>query len=274
MLGGAPANFALHARALGADAALVSRVGDDARGHEIIERLGTAGLPTHLIAVDASAPTGTVVVELAGVGQPNYTICEAVAWDRIEASASARAAVAKCDAVCFGSLAQRAPASRDAVRALVAAARPEALRVFDINLRQSFYSREIVEASLELANVLKLNDAELPVLAGMFSLGGDARSQLAQLARIFGLRTIALTRGGRGSLLLDRNEFSEHAGLVAEVQDTVGAGDAFTAALVRGLLHDWPLAATNQRANEVAAFVCSQSGATPPLSAEMRAKFA
>lgn len=273
VLGGAPANFAVHARSLGANAALVSRVGNDEPGREMLERLAAVGLPKTLIAVDAHAPTGTVSVKLGADGQPHYAIHENVAWDAITADASARVIAAAADAICFGSLAQRAPVSRAAIRELIATLPPNALRVFDINLRQSFYSREIIEESLALANVLKLNDAELPVLAGMFRLTGDALEQMAELARRFELRAIALTRGGAGSLLFHEHHWSQHPGIAADVRDTIGAGDAFTAAFVLGLLHRWPLAEIDLRANEVAAFVCSQRGATPPLPEELRAPF-
>jgi fructokinase len=260
VLGGAPANFACHARALGADTTLVSRVGDDDLGREILRRLDAHDA----VQMDTQRPTGTVSVQLSADGQPQYTIHENAAWDAIEADDCAREA----DAVCFGSLAQRSPISRASIRQMIALTRADALRVFDINLRQSFYSCELIEASLTLANVLKLNDAELPVLEEMFALHG-----LKAIAEHFALRTIALTRGGQGSVIFDRGEFSEHPGIAATVRDTIGAGDAFTAALTLGLLADWPLPRINQRANEVAAFVCSQSGATPALPAALRSSF-
>jgi len=260
-LGGAPTNFAYHAHALGAEALIVSRVGSDPLGREILDRLRVLGLPTNGIGVDDTAPTGTVTVEVQPDGQPRFTIHENVAWDRIEAVENAQA-----DAICFGTLAQRCPASRNAIRRNISGTRASALRVFDINLRQQFYSRDIIESSLGLANALKLNDAELPVLAAMFGLDGGARAQLAALARRFDLRAVALTRGAAGSLLLANGVWSEHAGIRVKVVDSVGAGDAFTAAWTLGLLAGQPLDTINQRANEVAAFVCTQSGATPVYS--------
>ena len=289
-LGGAPANFAYHAHALGAEARVVSRVGDDPLGREILDRLRALGLTTDGIGVDTNAPTGTVSVELAADGQPRFIIHENVAWDRLVADDASLAFAARADAVCFGSLAQRRKPSRSSIRALVAATPATALRVFDINLRQQFYSREIIETSLRLANVLKLNDQELPVLAAMFGLRGGVREQLAALAQQFGLRAVALTRGAHGSLfyavtpkvaasLRDANiygdrsrsdrttlgEWSDHPGLAVKVADTIGAGDAFTAALTLGLLAGRPLDDINRHANEVAAYVCSQPGATPPM---------
>jgi fructokinase len=271
-LGGAPANFTCHARALGADATLISRVGHDDLGREIIARLDALGVNTGSIAMDARHPTGTVSIEL-DAGQPRYVIHENVAWDFIEATPDALADVRSADAVCFGTLAQRAETSRLAIRSLVSASAPDTLRVCDINLRQHFYSQELIAESLVLANVLKLNDAELPVLAALFGLMGDTRAQVAALAARFSLRLVVLTRGAQGSLLFDGTNCSEHPGIDVPVKDTIGAGDSFTAATVLGFLAGWELGRINAFANEVAAFVCSHHGATPPLPEDMRAAF-
>ena len=262
-LGGAPANFAYHAHALGAETRVVSRVGNDPLGREILDRLRASGVPTEGVSTDPDAPTGTVSVELAADGQPRFIIHENVAWDRLADDDASRAFAARADAVCFGSLAQRREPSRSTIRAMVAATPATALRVFDINLRQSFYSQETIEASLRLANVLKLNDQELPVLAAMFGLRGHVRDQMAALAERFDLRAVALTRGSHGSLLLADGAWSDHAGLPVKVADTIGAGDSFTAALTLGLLARHPLDDINRHANEVAAYVCSQPGAMP-----------
>jgi fructokinase len=264
-LGGAPANFTYHARSLGADARLVSRVGADPLGREVLERLRILDIPTGTVQVDAEAPTGTVDVSLGADGQPHYTIRSDVAWDRIEADATAMALASRAVAVCFGSLAQRAEPSRRAIRAIVEAAPPGSLRVFDVNLRPPFVDREVIAGSLERANALKLNDQELPELAGMFGLAPDPRGAMEGLAARFGLSLVALTRGSGGSLLWADGLWSDHPGRPAEVADTVGAGDAFTAALVVGRLAGRPLEAINGHANEVAAFVCSRPGGTPPL---------
>jgi fructokinase len=272
-LGGAPANFALHARALGADAALVSRVGRDERGCAALLRLAAAGLPTGLIQRDASAPTGTVGVTLGDDGQPAYTIHEGVAWDRLEATPEALAAVAAADAVCFGTLAQRDPRARAAVQRLVSAAPTGALRIFDLNLRQHFHAPAVIEASLRLANVLKVNDAEWPVLAAQFGLAGDLRAQVAALAGCFGLRVVALTRGAAGSLLLADGVWAEDPGMPVKVVDTIGAGDAFTAAMTLALLAGWPATKVNAMAGELARFVCGHAGATPVLPPGFAAQF-
>ncbi|MEO6784761.1 MAG: carbohydrate kinase [Chthoniobacteraceae bacterium] len=271
VLGGAPANFAVHAHGLGADARLVSRVGDDDRGREILRRLPARGMDTDLIVTDSTLPTGTVSVTLAGDGQPRYVIHEHVAWDAIAVTPESERAAAGCHAVCFGTLAQRSPASRAAVQALVAASPPDALRVFDLNLRQHFFSREVIEASLGLANVLKLNETELPVLAELFALRGKTEAQIARLAEEFELQAVAFTRGAQGSCLMVDGEWSDHRGIPAHVRDTVGAGDAFTAALVLGLLAHRPLQEIHEHASEVAAFVCSQTGPTPMLPEHLRA---
>ena len=273
-LGGAPANFTCHVWALGAEARLVSRVGDDALGREIIERWGARGLPTDTIAVDTERPTGTVSVDLDADGQPRYTIHERVAWDRIEASDAALDALGRADAVCFGTLAQRTKSARAAIEVLLSASRPDALRIFDVNLRPPFVARDVIVESLKPANVLKLNEHELPVLADIFSLSGSPAEQIAALASRFELRLVALTRGGEGSLLFADGACSEHPGLKATVLDTVGAGDAFTAVLTLGFLQRWDLDRINRHANEVAAYVCSQPGATPNLPEALRRPFA
>ncbi len=269
-LGGAPANFAFHARSLGLEAEVISAVGKDEAGREILDRLRALRVPVDLIFPVADLPTGTVSVTLDQRGVPHYTIHKPVAWDSIPSTAMAMENVRDADAVCFGSLAQRSSISCQTIQDLVAVAPGRALRVFDINLRQQFYSREIVEQSLRLANVLKLNDAELPVVAAMFGLGGSEREQLSQLATQFELQTVALTRGEKGSLLLHEGRWSEGSVRPVTVVDTVGAGDAFTAALVKGLLRGVNLDELNSAANEVARHVCASAGATPSLPDHLR----
>jgi fructokinase len=264
-LGGAPANFAYHAHALGATASLVTRVGNDDLGKAILERFEQIEIAADTIQVDDIAPTGTVTVALSRDGSPHYIIHKHVAWDHLAVTTAAIDAVRAADAVCFGSLAQRADMSRDAIQTLVAAAPAAALRVFDINLRQSYFSRNVIERSLRLANVLKLNDDELPILAQLFGLTGSIRHQVETLTRTFGLQLVALTRGAAGSLLFQAGEWSDCPSVPTVVVDTVGAGDAFTAALVLGQLCRMPLDVINALANEVARHVCSCAGATPQL---------
>ena len=273
-IGGAPANFAYHAGALGAEARTISRVGADVAGHDLRTQLAALGVSTEYIQVDAAWPTGTVEVEIDAAGQPVYHITADVAWDHLQATPDALALVAGADAVCFGSLAQRHADSRAGIRALVAATPTDALRIFDINLRQHFFSPAIIDESLHLATVLKVNDVELPQLAAMFGMQGSEHAQMEQVAQRWQLRAVALTRGERGSALLTAHAWSEHPGVHVQVVDTVGAGDAFTAAMTLGLLAGWPLDAVNAQANQVAAFVASHAGGTPALSAACLAPFA
>jgi fructokinase len=264
-LGGAPANFACHARALGAQAAVVTRVGNDSFGRTILQRFEQMGITDGTVQVDDEAPTGSVTVALSDDGIAHFTIHENVAWDRLAVTPEGLNAVREADAICFGSLAQRSDPARTSVQRLVTAAQPGALRVFDINLRQNYFSGEIIEQSLRLANVLKLNDGELSILAQLFGLAGSPRQQIERLAGKFELRLVALTRGPAGSLLFQAGQWSDRLSIPVEVVDTVGAGDAFTAALVLGLLQKKELDEINALASEVARYVCSCAGATPPL---------
>lgn len=237
VLGGAPSNFACHVAGLGGDAALVSRVGDDDFGRKARRQLTAKGVRLDALGTDPTAPTGTVGVELTADGQPKFTIHENVAWDRITADDAARAVVGAADAVCFGSLAQRTPAARLAIRALLGSTRPGALRIFDINLRAPFYAQETLAESLRLADVLKLNDGELAILAQMFALPGSPREQVQSLARTFELQAILLTLGAEGSCLWRAEQWYEQPGQRVDVRDTIGAGDSFTAVYEIGRAH-------------------------------------
>lgn len=264
-LGGAPTNFSWHAHALGARSQMVSRVGNDERGDEVRRRLERMELPDALVQTDEVRPTGTVTVAFSSHGLPEYTIHEGVAWDHIAVTPEAMEVVRSADAVCFGSLAQREAVSRESIQKLVSAARAEAWRIFDINLRQNYFSREVIESSLRLANVLKLNDAELPIVAKLFDAGGDVKSQIEKLAQSYDLRVVALTRGAEGSLLYREGRWSEQGSSDIEVVDTIGAGDSFTAAVCMGLSRGLDLDRINAAANQIAAFVCGVAGATPVL---------
>jgi fructokinase len=272
-LGGAPGNFACHAHALGAKAAVVTRVGNDPYGRVILERLEQMGIADRTVQVDDVAPTGTVTVQLSGKGIPHFTIHEQVAWDRLAVTRAALNGVREADAICFGTLAQRSEPARSSIQRLVAAAPASALRVFDINLRQKYFTMEVIEQSLRLANVLKLNDAELPILAGLFGLTGSVQDQIQHLAKRYSLQLVALTRGPAGSLLFQGGEWSDCPSIPITIVDTVGAGDAFTATLVMGLLHKMKLNDINALADEVARFVCSCHGATPPLPKQIHGHF-
>jgi len=264
-LGGAPANFGYHSQALGAEGIVASCIGDDQLGKEIITRLSELGLNCDYITVDKEHPTGTVTVRVDSEGKPQYTIHEDVAWDYIRSNRRLLGLAGRADAVCFGSLCQRCDVSRRTIHEFLAATKPDCICVFDINLRQSYFSREIIETSLERASVLKLNDEELPVVAEMLDIKGSEIDILSRLTTTYNLRIIALTRGARGSLLFTKGERCDYPGLPTKVVDTVGAGDAFAAALTIGLLRGRSLDEISEFANQVASFVCSHSGATPKL---------
>ena len=259
-LGGAPANFAYHALRLGEEGWAVSAIGDDQLGAEIMDIVTRKKL-RHIIAV-TDKPTGTVQVELDDKGVPGYNIKEDVAWDNIPFTPEMEALAARADAVCFGSLVQRM-ASRDSVLRFLRATRPEALRVFDINLRQHYYSREVIDESLKLADILKINDEEIRIVADMFGLGDDDTAACRALIARYGLQLVILTKGADGSEVITEDEsFPQKAGKV-KVVDTVGAGDSFTAAFVVAYLRGLSLSDAQRLANETAAYVCSCKGAMP-----------
>lgn len=267
--GGAPANFAYHAKAMGAETYVVSCIGGDPLGDEILKRLEAIELSCEYVAVDAQHPTGTVSIELDNDGKPTYVIHENVAWDFIPARPELQNLAARADCVCFGSLAQRSAVSRTTIRDFVTATRDDCLRIFDVNLRQHYFNIDTIAPGLSWATVLKLNDEELPVLAELLSIEGSATEMLAAFCRRFNLDLIALTKGGQGSLLFTLDAHSIQPGLPVEIADTVGAGDAFTAALALGLLAGLPLDTIAANANRVAAYVCSRHGATPSLPQEL-----
>jgi fructokinase len=268
-LGGAPANFAFHARALGAASVIVSAVGDDSLGREILAELGTRGLDRSGIATVSSAPTGTVTVALDAGGIPHYTIHEGVAWDVIPWTAGLGDIAARADAVCFGTLAQRSPVSRATIGSFLDATRPDCLRVLDLNLRQSYFSRETVHGLLGRATVLKLNDDELTKVAEMLSFPGPETRVLTALLGAYPLTLIALTKGPAGSRLFGPDLDLSHPGFRVKTEDTVGAGDAFTATLVAGLLKKRHCGEIGERANRIAGYVCSRKGAWPDLPPEL-----
>ena len=259
-LGGAPANFAYHAMRLGEEGWAVSAVGGDALGREILDLVASKKL-NNLIAL-SDKPTGTVEVELDSRGVPSYNIMEDVAWDNIPFTPEMEELAKRADAVCFGSLVQRMK-SRESVLRFVRAMRPEALKVFDINLRQHYYDREIIEESLKLADILKINDEEIRIVAGMLGLGDDDAAACRSLVADYGLKLVILTRGAEGSEVVTADEVIPQAVGHVDVVDTVGAGDAFTAAFVVAYLRGDPLADAQRLATETASYVCSRKGAMP-----------
>lgn len=266
-LGGAPANFAYHAMALGSRSHIVSAVGDDPPGREILEHLRRSGLDPEYIAVDAQHPTGVVTVEVDAKGVPAFSIREKVAWDNIVFTGRARGLAASADAVCFGTLAQRSAQSRGSIRRFLESVSQNCLCIYDVNLRQEYYSGEIIRESLRQCDVLKLNDQELPVVAEVLSVSGSEPEILARIIGDYQLKLVALTLGGKGSRLVSRTGSSFMEALNVPVVDTVGAGDAFAAALTVGLLRQLPLREIHENARRLAGFVCTRHGAVPELAA-------
>ena len=263
-LGGAPANFAYITNLLGDIGIPASRIGIDSLGTEALQKLTQLGLSADFVQHDPVHPTGTVRVEIDVAGQPRFDILQPVAWDFLEWATPWQRLAREADAVCFGSLAQRSAQSRSTIGSFLRATRPDTVRVFDVNLRQNFYSREVLADSIKLATIVKLNHEELPKIMGLFELEHrDEKDSARLLLSMHNLKLVCVTRGDNGSLLISADQCSEHAGVKVKVADTVGAGDAFTATLVHGYLRGIPLAQVNETANRVGAWVASQFGATP-----------
>ena len=265
-LGGAPANFAYHAAQLGAESHVVSRIGDDPDGEAITRRLSGR---TDYLQHDFEHPTGVVHVEL-DKGEPTYDIVDPAAWDFLVMTDSLRALAARVDAVCFGTLAQRHHGTRGTIREFVGACSPHALCLFDLNLRAPFHTPEVIESGLELANVLKLNEGELREIAALCGFA-DTEAVPRLMERYPRLKLVAVTLGEKGSALyVPGHEPIRSTPPPVEFCDAVGAGDSFAATLVTGLLAGHPVDRIADLANRVAAFVASQSGATPLLPDNLR----
>jgi fructokinase len=277
-LGGAPANFSVMAGRLGNHAVLLSRIGRDDLGRRALDRLEPLPIDTGFVETDPDHETGRVTVYFES-GQPQYTIHQPAAWDFLELTDEWVRLAERADAVCFGSLAQRSPTSRQTIQTLAAQTNSKCIRVFDVNLRAPFFSAEEIQESLELATVMKMNDAEVPQVLGLLGLPIEKsvarldplRAGAERLLSEFPtLQMVAITRGGHGSILVKPDEWHEHPGRPVKVADTIGAGDAFTAALTHYLLRGADLATLNEAGNRWGGWVASQSGAMPPLPDEVR----
>ena len=263
-LGGAPANFAYITTLMGDQGIVASRVGEDSRGIDALRRMEELGLDIDHVQTDRECPTGVVNIELDAKGQAKYEFVQPVAWDRLEWNEDWQQLAKQADAVCFGSLAQRSEKSRTTIRKFLAASSANTLKVFDVNLRQSYYSEDILAESMRLADIVKLNDEELPKIMALYKLPfKDELSSAKKLQEKFGLKVLCITRGDRGSLLIRARDLSEHPGFRIRVADTVGSGDAFTAGLVHEYLHGASLDLMNEVANLVGAWVASEIGAMP-----------
>lgn len=259
--GGAPINFVYHATQMGAEGYAISAVGNDLSGTEIVQELGKNHISNSLGTVEY--PTGSVMVELKE-GIPTYTIIEGVAWDHIPLTQESIDLIKKADAICFGTLALRSQASKETILSLLSYAREDALRFFDINIRQSYYSKELIETLLHKANVFKINDEELVLLRDMCKLEGSDDEVCRQILLQYNLKYLILTAGCAFSSIYTADEVSTIPTPRVEVVDTVGAGDSFSGAFVYSILTGKSLREAHQTAVETAAFVCTQEGAWPP----------
>ncbi len=270
-LGGAPANFAYHASQFGFNTLAVSAIGDDALGDETCETLDGKGLNYLLPRVPY--PTGTVQVSLDAQGVPAYDIKEGVAWDNIPFSPEIEEIAKNAKAVCFGTLAQRNAVSRATIRRFLNATPQDCVRIFDINLRQNFYTKEIINDSLELCNILKINDEELVLIGNMFGFPSpatsDAQSTCQAILHKFNLDTVILTCGVNGSYIFTSDKAYYQPTPKVEVADTVGAGDSFTGSFCAAILHGVPVEKAHSLAVKVSAFVCTQNGAMPQYPAAL-----
>ena len=260
--GGAPVNFAYHASQHGTEGWAISAVGKDELGDELLEVTAAHKINMEVSRVDY--PTGTVQVTLCN-GQPNYEICEGVAWDYIPLTEESVNLAKKAKAISFGTLAQRHEVSRETTRTLVKSAPEDALKVYDINLRQHFWSKELIEASLEMANVFKINDEELETLKPVFGLEAmDTDQACRYFMEKFELKMLVLTAGDKFSSIYYGDEKSTIETPRVEVVDAVGAGDAFSGSLIGSLLMGKSIKEAHKEAVETAAYVCTQAGAWTP----------
>ncbi len=263
-LGGAPANFAYHVSQFGLESYIVSAVGDDALGKEITDKFTEKKL-NHMVET-VPYPTGTVQVELDPNGVPQYEIKEDVAWDNIPFTPEMEQLAGRCSAVCFGSLAQRNEVSRNAIYRFLNATPKGCMRIFDINLRQNFYTREVLCESMQRCNILKINDEELVTISRIFGYPGiDLQDKCWILLAKYNLKMLILTCGTNGSYVFTPGVVSFQETPKVKVADTVGAGDSFTATFTAAILKGMPIPEAHKLAVEVSAFVCTQSGAMPTL---------
>lgn len=263
-LGGAPANFAYHASMFGYQAYAVSALGNDALGDRTVEELDKKHLRRIMPRIDF--PTGTVQVELDEEGVPTYDIKRDVAWDNIPFTAEMEDLAKRCSCVCFGSLAQRNSVSHDTIHRFLHSTPKDCLKIFDINLRQNFYTKEIIQESLNVCDILKINDEELVTIGRLFGYPGlDMENKCYLILGKYNLRMLVLTCGTNGSYVFARGVKSYQPTPKVEVADTVGAGDSFTGSFAAAILAGMPVGEAHKLAVEVSAYVCTQPGAMPQL---------
>lgn len=267
-LGGAPANFAYHTGQFGLNTLAVSALGEDSLGTETLEELKSKGI-NHLMPL-VDYPTGSVQVELDNAGVPTYDIKEGVAWDNIPFTTELEEVAKNCSCVCFGSLAQRSSVSRQTIQKFIEATPESCLKIFDINLRQNFYTKDIICNSLKQANILKINDEELVTIGRLFGYPGlDMENKCWLLLGKYNLDMLVLTCGVNGSYVFAPNLLSFRETPKVEVVDTVGAGDSFTGTFAAAILNGIAIPEAHQLAVEASAFVCTQHGAMPKFPKDL-----
>ncbi|MDP6058433.1 MAG: PfkB family carbohydrate kinase [Pirellulaceae bacterium] len=275
VLGGAPLNVAVHAHQLagpcGGCGLVVSRVGQDELGQTVFAELQQRGMSVDYLQTDPDRDTGRVYVAVDAQGQPDFEIVQGTAWDWLQFDPDLEDLARRCEAVCFGSLAQRNSQARNTIYRFLDALNQRMVRMFDVNLRQDYFDQKVLQRSFEFANVAKLNDQELPIVAdllGVTSSSGDTDSSIQRMIRTFDLNLLVLTRGEAGTVIyaaLDKYEGEPISYEPAQGADAVGAGDACAAAILIGLVRQWPMDHVVEVANHTGAFVASQPGATPQL---------
>lgn len=268
VLGGAPANFAYMTKVLGDQGVVASRVGNDELGWHACRVIEERGMESQYLQCDDLHETGTARVHLESGGQPRFTIQESVAWDFLEWEPAWQELSTKANVVCFGTLAQRSPASAETIELFLRNTPTETLRICDVNLRDPYYTADMLRKSFQFADVLKLNDVELFRASALLAIDGKFGEEeaAAALLREFDLELICVTKGARGSLLVSKTKAVRHEGLRVEVADAIGAGDAFTACVAHYYMQGRPLEQISDSANRFAAWVATQVGATPFIS--------
>lgn len=268
-IGGAPVNFAYHAGQFGIDTMAVSAIGNDKLGEDTIAEMN--GKHLNHIFPSVPYPTGSVQVSLDEKGVPAYDIKENVAWDNIPFTNEIESVARSCQAVCFGSLAQRNTVSRSTIRIFIESTPDGCIRIFDINLRQNFYTSNVIRDSLELCNILKINDEEIMLVSRMFNYDSSNIENVCRtIMEDFSLEMVILTCGTKGSYIFTKDDVSFMPTPKVNVADTVGAGDSFTGSFCAAILRGLPVAEAHKKAVEVSAYVCTQNGAMPEIPESMK----
>lgn len=268
-IGGAPVNFAYHAGQFGIDTMAVSAIGNDKLGEDTIAEMN--GKHLNHIFPSVPYPTGSVQVSLDEKGVPAYDIKENVAWDSIPFTNEIESVARSCRAVCFGSLAQRNAVSRNTIRKFIESTPDGCIRIFDINLRQNFYTSNVIHDSLELCNILKINDEEIMLVSRMFNYDSSNIENVCRtIMEDFSLEMVILTCGTKGSYIFTKDDVSFMPTPKVNVADTVGAGDSFTGSFCAAILRGLPVAEAHKKAVEVSAYVCTQNGAMPEIPESMK----